>query len=66
MPLFLTGVCKTMEWVHHIIDAAIPEPSLDLNLEASESEDDVLSKHSVAPSVISALDPFGSASVKFE
>ena len=39
---------------------------MDLDLDASESEDDVRSKHSVAPSVISALDPFGSASVKFE
>ena len=66
MPLFLTGLFKTMEWVHHIVDAAIPTPILELDLKPSASDEDESSKRSVDFSTISALAPFGSASIKFE
>ena len=66
MPLFLTGLFKTMEWVHHIVDAAIPDPTLDMDLKSSASEDEEGYNRSHHFFIILALDPFGSASIKFK
>jgi len=55
-----------MEWVHHIVNAAIPDPTLDLDLKPSAADKDEASKRSEDLSAISALGPFGSVSIKFE
>jgi len=66
LPLVLIGLYKTMQWVHLIIDAVIPDPKLDLDLKASSSGGEDASQQSQNFSTISALEPFGSASAKYE
>jgi len=52
--------------MHLIIDAAIPDPKLDLDLKARSSDGEDASQCSHNFSTISALEPFDSASVKYE
>ena len=66
LPTFETGLFKTMQWVHLIIDAAIPEPKLDLDLKAGVQEGEDGSHQSYDFSTISAMEPFASSSVKYE
>ena len=51
-----------MEWVHHIVDAAISDPLLGMDLKSNALDGDETSNQSYNYSTISALDPFGSAS----
>ena len=50
-----------MEWVHHIVDAVILDPSLDMDLKSNALDEDKNSKQYYDYSTILALDLFGSA-----